>query len=151
MAILRFSDRPFFNPWAEFERIRQGLDQLSRGYQGEGHGYGASVYPPLNVYEDPDRIIVKAELPGVALEDLELRIEAETLTIKGVRGPAMVDGEGVSYHRHEIEPGEFSRAITLPSQVDQGAIEARLVNGILTITLPRAAEVKPRRIDVKAG
>ncbi|ADW17941.1 heat shock protein Hsp20 [Desulfobulbus propionicus DSM 2032] len=151
MAFIRFADRPAFrNPWAEFERIRQGLDELSRSYADKGKGQArANVYPALNIYEESDRLIVTAELPGVKVHDLELSVEGETLTIQGKRDSRQND-PGISYHRREIESGSFSRAIALPVKIDTEQVGAKLSNGILTITLMKASEVKPRQIKVTA-
>jgi HSP20 family protein len=151
MALIRFADRPAFrNPWAEFERIRQGLDELSRSYGDKGKGQSrANVYPALNIYEHGDRLIVTAELPGVTTQDLELSVEGETLTIQGKRDSRQSD-PSISYHRREIESGSFSRAIALPVKIDSERVTAKLNNGILTITLMKASEVKPRQIRVTA-
>ena len=151
MAFIRFVDRPTFrNPWAEFERIRQGLDELSRTYVEKGKAQGrANVFPALNIYEEPDRLLITAELPGIKATDLDLFIEGETLTIQGKR-PSRGNEAGVSYHRREIESGSFSRAVTLPVKVDTEAIGAKLANGILTITLIKSSAVTPRQIKVTA-
>lgn len=151
MPFIRFADRPVFrNPWAEFERIRQGLDELSRTYIDKGKPQSrANVYPALNIYEENDRLIVTAELPGIKAQDLELSIEGETLTIQGKRDSKQNE-PGISYHRREIEPGNFSRAITLPIKVDADQIGAKLNNGILVITLMKASAVTPRQIKVSA-
>nr|WP_321467976.1 Hsp20/alpha crystallin family protein [uncultured Desulfobulbus sp.] len=151
MSFIRFVDRPAFrNPWAEFERIRQGLDELSRSYGEKGKAQGrANVYPPLNIYEEPDRLIITAELPGVKVEDLELSIEGETLTLQGKRDNRQ-SYPGISYHRREIESGSFSRAVALPVKVDVERVAAKLVNGVLALTLMKATEVTPRQIKVSA-
>jgi len=151
MAFIRFADRPAFrNPWAEFERIRQGLDELSRSYVDKGKGQArANVYPALNIYEESDRLIVTAELPGVKAEDLELSVEGETLTIQGKRDSRQNEA-GISYHRREIESGSFSRAVALPVKIDTEHVGAKLSNGILTITLMKASEVTPRQIKITA-
>jgi HSP20 family protein len=151
MAFIRFADRPTFrNPWAEFERIRQGLDELSRTYVEKGKAQDrANVFPALNIYEEPDQLLITAELPGIKATDLDLFIEGETLTIQGKR-PSRGNEAGVSYHRREIESGSFSRAVTLPVKVDTDAIGAKLANGILTITLIKASAVTPRQIKVTA-
>lgn len=151
MAFIRFVDRPAFrNPWAEFERIRQGLDELSRSYGDKAQAQGrANVYPPLNIYEEPDRLLVTAELPGVKVEDLDLSIEGDTLTLQGKRDNRQPDA-GISYHRREIESGSFSRAIALPVKVDGERVAAKLHNGVLTITLIKASEGVPRQIKVSA-
>lgn len=154
MAFLRFADLPAFrNPWTEFERIRQGLDELSRVYRNkEGRTDRANVYPPLNVYEEADRLLISVELPGVKPEDLNLSIEGETLTIQGKRTPIQPDeqegGTKLSYHRREIQPGSFNRALTLPIRVAPEDISARMNNGILFITLMKASPATPRQIKV---
>jgi HSP20 family protein len=149
MALIRFGERPEFrNPWAEFERLRQGLDRLSRGYYPRETPFGgATVFPALNVFEEQETLTIKAELPGVEPGDLNVSMEGDTLTIKGKREPRHT-GEKLSYHRREIETGNFSRAINLPIKVDPESVKARLTNGVLTITLEKAAEVKPRQVTV---
>lgn len=149
MAIIRFGERPFYrDPWMEFERISREMDRLARGLYGEPSGRGrTTVYPAVNIAEDQDNIYVRAELAGVAPEAVDLSIEGDTLTIKGER-VAPSTNETVSYHRQEVEYGHFSRAITLPKRVNVEKTEARSVNGILYLTLPKAEEVKPRRIQV---
>jgi len=150
MAFVRFTDRPGFrNPWAEFERIRQGLDELSRSYAEKSKGSRANVYPALNIYEEADRLLITAELPGVKAADLDLSIEGETLTIQGKRDRRQNEA-GASYHRREIESGGFSRAIALPVKVNAEHVVARLSDGILTITLSKASAVTPRQIKVTA-
>ncbi len=149
MPVLRFGDRPYFwNPWDEFERIRQGLDDLSRGNPLARIRQGSTVFPPLNVYEDGACIVIQAELPGIKAEDLDVSVEAETLTLKGQRRHQPKNGSKISYHRREIDSGSFNRAVTLPCRVQPDAISARLHNGILTLDLPKAAEVKPRQIRI---
>lgn len=150
MPFIRFADRPVFrNPWAEFERIRQGLDELSRTYVEKGKPQNrTNVYPALNIYEEADRLMITAELPGIKAQDLDLSIEGDTLTIQGKRDQQ--NETGISYHRREIELGSFSRAITLPVKVDIEQMGAKLNNGILVITLKKASAVTPRQIKVSA-
>ena len=151
MAFIRFTDRPAFrNPWVEFERIRQGLDELSRSYAEKGKAQiRANVYPPLNIFEEADRMVVTAEIPGVKPEDLDISLEGETLSIQGKRDSRQ-DDFTISYHRREIESGSFSRAVALPVKVDVERISAKLTNGILTVTLMKAAEATARQIRVNA-
>ena len=148
MAIVRFTDRPFFgNPWAEFERMRREMDSLRRWFSGDFPTVATAVYPALNISEDQDNIYVRAEVPGVMPADLDISVEGETLLVKGERKPCTGEGE-VSYHRREIECGSFSRAVTLPIRVLVEKISAASKDGILTITLPKAEEVKPKQIKV---
>lgn len=149
MAFIRFGDRPELrNPWAEFDRIRQGLDKLSQGYFSRETPFsGATVFPALNVYEEQACLTVMAELPGVEPQNLTVSLEGETLTVKGKR-EMRHNGEKLSYHRREIETGNFSRSVNLPLKVNPETVTAKLTNGILTITLEKAAEVKPRQVTV---
>ena len=152
MAIPRFTEKPYFrNPWMEFERIRRGLDKLSRETFGDNF-YSpsqASVYPPLNIFETPTSLIVKAELPGVKPEQLDISIEGDTLTIKGKREMHYEEGK-TSFHRREIQSGSFNRSVGLSVKIDLDSLSAKLVNGILTVTLNKAAETQPRRINISA-
>jgi len=114
------------------------------------HGPAAAgVFPLLNMYEDPDNLYVTAELPGVPAQDLELSVEKNNLTIRGERKIPEA-GEKVNYHRREREAGIFRRVISLPSPVDSERVAAVSKNGVLTITLPKAAESKPRQIPISA-
>lgn len=151
MAIIRFGDRPFFrNPWIEFERMRREMDQLARGIVNEEWGgEPPNVYPALVVSETKDDLVVEAEIPGVAPEDLEISVEGDTLTIKGERRPLVVE-EKISYHRQEIEYGRFNRAISLPTRINSENVTAKTADGILRITLPKVEEVKPKTIRVEA-
>lgn len=151
MAIIRF-DRPFFrSPMSDFERMRRDMNGLMRAFGGNEDFPpvpGGGVYPALNISDDANNVYVRAEVPGIAASDLRLAIEGETLVIKGERKACAAD-EKLSYHRREIECGSFSRAITLPTRVQTDKVQAKSVDGILTITLPKAEEVKPKQITVK--
>ena len=149
MAMIRFTERPpFRNPWAEFERIRQGLDELSRNMNREGKSrQNGSVFPPLKIYEDAESLLIRAELPGVRVEDLDISIEGETLTLQGSRNHTP-DEKDVSYHRREIQNGTFSRAVALPARIDTDNITAKLVDGILTVRLKKANVVGSRHITI---
>lgn len=149
MALIRFTERPHFrNPWAEFERIRQGLDELSQNLTSEGKSHmHATVYPPLTMYETKDSLILNAELPGVRAEDLDISVEGDTLSLQGKR-KRNLEEDKISFHRREIETGNFSRALALPTKVDLNNMAAKLTDGILTITLQKAEEVKPRQVKI---
>jgi len=148
MAIIRMDQPLFRNPWAELERMRREFDSLFRGW-GTEFAPGVTVFPPLNISEDEHNIYVRAEIPGIKPADLDIAVEGDTLTIKGERKDVSGE-EKVSYHRREIERGRFSRAVTLPTKVEPDKVTAEAKNGVLVITLPKAEEVKPRKITVKA-
>jgi HSP20 family protein len=150
MALIRFEERPFFrNPWLEFERMRRDIESLMRGLETGAAGTAtAAVFPAINLTEDKDHIFINAEVPGVAAADLDISVEGDALIIKG-RRRTEPEGAKVSYHRREIERGSFSRAVTLPTKVDAAKVDARTVDGILYITMPKSEEVKPKQIKVK--
>ena len=152
MAIIRFADRPFFtNPWRDFERMRRDMDALMRAaYGGAAPSPNAAVFPTLNMSEDDDAVYVRAELPGVTAGDLEISVENETLLIKGERKERPVEGKA-SFHRREMQYGAFSRAVTMPVRVETGKVAASLKNGMLEVTLPKAEEAKPKRLQIKVG
>ena len=151
MAVIRFTDRPFFrNPWVEFEKMRRDMENMMRGIIAEGGGAAAEVFPPLTISEDNNMIYVRAEVPGITPDKLDISVEGDTLFIRGERKECEAK-PNTSYHRREIECGSFSRAVTLPTKVSFEKISAKTENGILTITLPKAPEVKPRRITVNVG
>ena len=108
------------------------------------------VFPAINVSEDAASIYVRAELPGIKSDDLDVTMENETLTIAGEREMPSED-ESVSYHRREREWGAFRRSFSIPARVDFDKVQARYSDGILTVVLPKAAEARPRQIAIQAG
>ncbi|MCG6944040.1 MAG: Hsp20/alpha crystallin family protein [Deltaproteobacteria bacterium] len=149
MAVVRW--KPGFfgwhrDPFTEVDRLRREVDNLF-GAHGRGIASTAGVFPALNLSEDEDNLYVRAELPGVVPEEIEITTKENNLIIKGERKIA-AEGEKVSYHRREREAGSFRRIISLPTRVDAEKVTAVCKNGVLTVTLPRAAELKPRKIEV---
>ena len=138
------------DPFSEMDRFRREMDKLYDAFAGRKEvAPAAGVFPALNVSEDENNLYVRAELPGVAPEDFEIINKENKLIIKGERKIA-AEGEKVSYHRREREAGTFRRIISLPTRVDAEKVTAVCKNGVLTVTLPKAAEAKPRQIEVKS-
>jgi HSP20 family protein len=104
--------------------------------------------PNIDVYEDKDNITVRAELPGMKQEDIEVSLQGDTLIISGERKQEEEHKEGQTY-RAERFFGRFQRSLTLPQPVDASKIQASYKDGVLTITLPKSEEAKRKRIDVK--
>ena len=104
--------------------------------------------PALEIYEKEDKFVVRAEVPGMTKDDVDISVLGDTLTIKGER-KAESEVKDEDYHRCEMCCGKFSRAVTLPSSVQAGKVAATYDNGMLEITLPKAAEAKPKKIEVK--
>jgi HSP20 family protein len=125
------------------------MDRLSEAFDtGATPTLPAGVFPLIKLTEDQDGYCVKAEIPGVKSDALEIHASAKSLSISGER---VIEAEGneIKYHRKEREAGKFSRMISLPDDVDAGKIDANLKDGILTISLPKAEAVRPRQITVK--
>lgn len=104
----------------------------------------------LDVVENEDAYTVKASLPGVSPDDVEILFEDKVLSIKG-EVQAEEEAEGETYHIRERRSGSFSRSLRFPVDVDADAIEATYEHGVLTLSVPKAEAVKPKRIEVKAG
>lgn len=139
-----------WEPWAEMHRLSREMDRIfGRGGSGMGRLLGVGSYPALNVWEDAEHLYAEAELPGFRLEDLEIYVTGNQLTIKGERRPP--EHESGTWHRQERSYGKFSRMIELPGEVDGDKVEAEFKHGVLSIKLPKSEAVKPRRIEVKAS
>jgi HSP20 family protein len=108
---------------------------------------GGDVFPPVNVWEDEDHLFLEAELPGLSMESLEIYVKDKDLVLSGERKSD--DREGASFHRRERGVGRFSRTLRLPINVNSENVEARLRDGVLSLTLPKAEEAKPRKIEVR--
>jgi HSP20 family protein len=142
--------RPAYdNPFADFDRLRREMLHLFDAVAGaDSYPTGsAGVFPPLNITQDNDRFYIRAEVPGVKASGLTVSALRNRVAITGKRELPR-EGDKVSYHRQERAEGEFSRTVTLPAEVVADKVEARYADGILTLTLPKAEETKPRQIAV---
>ncbi len=106
--------------------------------------------PAMDVYETDDRLVVTVELPGMKPEDVEVSVEDSTLTVSGKREFSS-EVEEESFHRIERRYGSFSRAVSLPPQVDTGKVDARFAEGVLTVEVPKLEKAKPTKIQVKGS
>jgi HSP20 family protein len=142
-----------WDPFNDMLTLREAMNQLFeesfvapstvRGQQG-------GFVPALDLSETADGYLVEVAAPGIKPEDLQITLENNVLTIKGELRQVSEDKQR-NYHRVERRYGAFQRTIALPSTVKADAIKAELSNGILRLDIPKAEEVKPRRIDVKVG
>ena len=139
------------NPLDEIDRMRREMDRLTGGFSRDLLREPiAGVFPLMNVTESKDHYYVRAELPGIKADELDISVTGNTLSISGERKIPSED-EKAQYHRREREAGKFSRIISLPSQVDTKRVEAHCVDGILTVVLPKAEVAKPKQIAVKTS
>ncbi len=140
-----------WDPIRDFERFHEEMDRIFRSL---GTGRAVPVHTDVtcpfavDVLEDKDQVVLKAELPGVNPKEVDLHVEDNVLTISGEKKIEHEDKKD-SYLRIERYYGKFSRAFTLPPYVDAGQITAEYKDGVLTVTLPKRPETKPRQIQVK--
>jgi len=150
MIYRRFFNVPTYrikSPWDELHRVRQQLEQVFNDAPHQRESAG--VFPLTNLTEDKDKYYIRAELPGVKGDELDIQVTGNNLAISGERKIAAVE-EGARYHRREREAGTFSRMIGLPGEVDTDNVEANLENGILTIAISKAEIAKPKQISVSS-
>jgi len=149
VALIRWSREG--DIFSEMSRLQRDMSRLFGEFSTRtDKGYKASVYPPLNIYNDSESLIVLAEVPGIDPKTLDLHVTDDTLTLSGERTLPELP-EGASYHRRERDFGQFRRTLTLPEKVDSKRVVASCKDGILEVRLPRAEEAKARRISVKAS
>lgn len=145
MNVVRFD--PFREMTALHERVNRAFGDLSRRYDDDLTARGSWV-PAVDIYQtDNHALVLKVELPGVVREDIDLRVENDTLTISGQKHRGTTVRED-HYHRIERTFASFSRTFTLPPTVDPGKIGAEYKNGVLSVILPLREDARPRQIQV---
>jgi HSP20 family protein len=145
MAIVKY------NPFRDLRNIQEQMNRLLdlTWNREPGEELREGIWqPPVDIFEDENSVVIKAELPGIDQKDIEVRIEDNTLTIRGERRH---DEEirKENYHRVERYYGSFQRSFSLPQVVDQEKVKATSEKGVLTITLPKREETKPKQISVE--
>ena len=154
MKLMRWQ-RPETSNWAPWDQWMNLRDEINRlfeapfgdvGNESEFFGWA----PALDLYEDKDNLLVKAELPGMKKEDIDISLHQGSLIISGERKEETSDGEGEN-SRSERFFGRFQRALKLPKPVDANNVTASYKDGILTVKLPKTEESKPKQITVKAA
>ena len=151
MAIVRWE--PFRDLMGLQERMNRLFDESYRARNAgnaDEWALGGSWAPAVDIYEQDGNIVMKAELPGVDPKAVDIRLENNTLTLRGERKLDKEVKED-NYHRVERAYGTFSRSFTLPTVVDQGSIKAEYRDGVLKLTLPKREEAKPRQIQINVG
>jgi len=128
------------------------FDDLLSSFFGRGATEllgGGNWYPTLDIADKGDSLVVEVELPGMKAEDIELSVDGNMLTISGEKKSESEQRNGNYYHV-ERSYGKFQRTISLPSEVDNDKIQAKAHHGVLTVTLPKSEQAKPRKIEVKS-
>ncbi len=132
------------------EQMQRDMGSLWSFFRPFSSTAQVGVFPPMNIYDDGESYIARAELPGVDPNDIDITITGDTLNIRGKREIKQLSGAS-SYHRRERKSGEFKRAFNLPDKVDSSKVSAGCKHGILEIRLPRAEESKQRKIEIKTS
>ena len=138
------------DPFREMLSLRNTMDRLFDNFMMEPTWSNENMGMAMDVSENDNEFLVKASLPGVKPEDIDITLNNNTLTIKG-ESKSDEEKEGEHYHMRERRFGTFSRSISLPNSVKADDISANYEDGILTLRLPKAEEAKPRRIEVKGS
>ncbi|HET6407244.1 MAG TPA: Hsp20/alpha crystallin family protein [Chthoniobacteraceae bacterium] len=150
MSLIRYQT-PEVNPWATFDRLPSLRDELSRLFDftlpTRDSGLFSGWTPALDVYDEKDNFVVKAELPGLKKEDIDINLHDGVLTISGERKHERGKKEGETF-RSERFFGRFQRSVTLPAVVNASNVKATYKDGVLTIDLPKAEEAKPKQIAI---
>ncbi len=145
MAIVKY------NPFGELRSIQEQMNRLlDLAWQKEtGEELKEGLWqPPVDIYEDSESVVIKAELPDIDQKDIEVKIEDNTLTLRGERKQEK-DLKKENYHRIERYYGTFQRSFSLPHTINQEKVKASCERGVLTITLPKREETKPKQINVE--
>jgi HSP20 family protein len=127
-----------YEPWRLVNRLQQEFDS------------NLAWIPSVDVREEDDRFVVQADLPGVTAKDIEITTDKGVLTLRGER-KSETKSEGKGFERVERVAGSFLRRFTLPETANVEGISARHVNGVLEVTIPKQAQVQPKRINVEAA
>jgi HSP20 family protein len=144
-----------YEPWTLMNRLHRELDDLFRAPPATAAGAApeerpVALIPSVDVHEEADRYVVRADLPGVLPADIQVTTEQGVLQIRAQRHVERRDG-APAHGRYERFAGTFVRRFTLPEDANAEAISARSTHGVLELTIPKQAKVEPRRITVEAA
>lgn len=140
-----------WDPFREMLAMRNVMDRMFDRSLTAPSSWTRDWDLALDVLENEDEFTIKASIPGMKPEDLEITLDNRTLTIKGDIQEENITEEEGRYHLRERRFGTFSRSLSLPSRVDAENIDASYDSGVLTLHIPKAEEAKPKRISVKSG
>ena len=154
MALTRWQ-RPELQSWSPFRQLSTLRDEIDRLFDSPLSALTATSQqflsgwlPAIDLHEDKDNLVLKAELPGMKKEDIDISLHGDVLTLSGERKEESHHKEAEVY-RSERSLGRFQRTLTLPMAVEAGKVQASYKDGILTVTLPKAEHAKPKQIEVK--
>jgi HSP20 family protein len=153
MRLARYQ-RPDIWGWSALDQLTNLRDEFNRLLERPFSDGSSDVFnswaPALDLYEDKESLVLRAELPGMKKEDIDISLHDNTVTISGERRKEKKYETGES-SREERAFGRFTRSLALPKKVEAGNVKASYKDGILMVTLPKAEEAKPRQITIQAG
>jgi len=138
-----------YEPWALVNRLQKDIDRLFTAPQTTATDSGAWL-PPVDIHEETNQFVLNVDLPGVDPKAVEITSDQGVLTIRGQRDDARKEARD-GHRRIERITGEFQRRFSLPETADVQNIKAKAVNGVLEVSIPKLAQVQPRRIAVEAA
>ncbi len=150
MDLVPYTRSRFWNPARTFDALRREFDRFidtSLVGEGEREFLGRDFVPAIDVQEEDDKITVRADLPGLKKDEIDLSVRDNVLTLKGERKQEEED-KGKDYHRVERRYGQFIRSVPLPDTVDPDKVSAEYKDGVLNITAPKSSESKTKKIAV---
>lgn len=152
MKLVKFQ-RPALSAWPSVGRLADLRDEIDRLFEAPLSGFSSVLQPlgdwapPMDIHEDKENFVVKAELPGIKKEDVNVSYQDGCLNISGERKTETKSEDTEVYHTERFF-GRFQRSVALPAAVAADKIKAQYKDGVLTITLPKTEEAKPKQIDV---
>ena len=150
MTLTRWQ-RPNWDPARQLSTLREEIDRLFESplawFENGSQPFSSGWAPAIDVYEDKDSVFVRAELPGMKKDEIDISLHEGVLTLSGER-KLEKDYEKADSHRTERFVGRFQRSVTLPAPVESGKVRATYKDGVLAVTLPKAEEAKPKQITV---
>ena len=154
MALIRWQ-KPEADAWSPFRHLSMLRNEIDRLFDSplnaltsDSQQFLSGWLPVVDLYEDRDQLVLKAELPGMKKEDIDISLHGDVLTLTGERKEEQTFERAETY-RSERYLGRFQRTLTLPVAVDGNKVQASYKDGVLTVTLPKSEEAKPKQIEVK--
>lgn len=138
-----------WEPAREMMTLREAMDRLFDDAFTHHPANGGSAVPAIDLYQNNNEVVLKAALPGLKADDVQISVTADMLTLRG-EFKEETEQKEVTYQIHEQRHGMFERSIVLPTDVETDKAKADFVDGVLTVTLPKAEAVKPKTISIKA-
>lgn len=138
------------SPWAGFQELESQLDRIFHGNATPVRTPNGVWAPAVDIYETSEAYVLHADLPGIAKEDIDVQVLEDQVTLRGSR-KRVEPTEEKGFRRYERAEGRFERSFRIKGGIDTSRVEARFENGVLTVSLPKPEEAKPRQVEIKVN